>query len=74
MNGVAERANRSIVEAGNALRHDAGADDRFWAESFATATYLRNRGPVKGRDKTPEELWSGQRPSVSHYKVCECSA
>ena len=55
-NGIAERANRSIVESGNAMRHDSGIDERFWAEFYATAAYLRNREPIRVKNKTPEKL------------------
>lgn len=33
-NGVAERANRTSVEAGRCMLQDAGMDRRFWAEAL----------------------------------------
>ena len=40
------------------------------------ACYLRNRSPsrVLSQEKTPEEMWSGWKPSVAHLRVfgCKC--
>jgi len=42
----------------------------FWAEAVQCAIYVQNRCPhVKLNDKTPQETWSGQKPTISHLKV-----
>ncbi|CAJ2639943.1 unnamed protein product [Trifolium pratense] len=47
----------------------------FWAEAVATAVYILNRCPRKSvREKTPEEAWSGRRPSIRHLRVFGCIA
>ena len=47
----------------------------FWAEAVACAIYLCNRSPTKALDKmTPQEAWSGRKPSVSHLRVFGCLA
>ena len=42
-NGVAERANRTLVEMALTMFACAGLDESFWAEAIKTASYLRNR-------------------------------
>lgn len=47
----------------------------FWAEAISTACYISNRSPRRclgGR--TPEELWTGVPPDLSHLKVFGCRA
>jgi hypothetical protein len=47
----------------------------FWAEAVATAVYILNRCPTKSvQEKTPEEAWSGRRPSIRHLRVFGCIA
>ena len=42
----------------------------LWGEVVSTAIYILNRCPTKQlKNKVPEEVWSGKRPSVSHLKV-----
>jgi len=42
----------------------------FWAEAVQCAIYVQNRCPhVKLDDQTPQEAWSGQKPTISHLKV-----
>ena len=74
-NGVAERLNRSITTTVRSLLADANLPDRLWGEAAVTANYLRNRAPsLPGSMKTPEEMWNGQKPLVSHLKVFGCIA
>ncbi|KAI4357505.1 hypothetical protein L6164_001448 [Bauhinia variegata] len=47
----------------------------FWAEAVVCAVYILNRCPTKSlNDKTPEEAWSGRRPSIRHLRVFGCIA
>ena len=39
---------------------------------FLTASYLRNRGPLRDLPLTPQEMWSGVRPSISHLRAYGC--
>lgn len=60
-NGVAERANRTIVEKARSMLQEAGLDSKYWAEAVNTAVYLKNRSPTKAvRGMTPEEAWTGK--------------
>ena len=40
-NGVAERMNRTLVEAVRSMLSDAKLPKKFWAEALSTALYLR---------------------------------
>ena len=69
-NGVAERMNRTLVEAVRSMLSESSLPKKFWAEALATATYLRNRSPTKAVEgMTPIEAWSGEKPSVAHLRV-----
>jgi hypothetical protein len=47
----------------------------FWVEAVGTACYLVNRSPSSALDdKTPQEVWTGKKPSLTHLKVFGCEA
>jgi hypothetical protein len=74
-NGVAERTNRTIVEKARSLLSDAGLPKAYWAEAVSTAVYLINRTPTRVLNfKTPEEVWTGRKPDISHLKIFGCKA
>jgi len=73
--GVAERANRTMMERTRAIMHNAQLDKRLWGEILRTVVYLKNRSPtVALRDMTPYEAWRGQRPDLSHLRKIGCRA
>ena len=41
----------------------------LWAEAVVTASYVRNRSPVTGQDKTPYQLFFGNKPDVSNLRT-----
>ena len=74
-NGLAERANRTILDGARAILIDSKLPIKFWAEAVATTTYLKNHSLVKPNEKlTPEEKFTGRKPSVKHLRIfgCEC--
>ena len=74
-NGVAERLNRTFIEAVRSMLAGAKLPHQFWAEALATAVYLRNRSPTKAiSGLTPVEGWTGSKPSVNHLKAFGCVA
>ena len=73
-NGVSERLNRSLVTAARTMLSDAKLPVRFWADAVKTACYLRNRTPIGPNGITPEEAYSGKRPSVEHLRAWGCVA
>ena len=69
-NGVAERANRTLVEMVRSTLVDSKLPPKFWAEALSTAVYLQNRSPTKAVEgMTPFEAWMGENPKVEHLDV-----
>jgi len=74
-NGVAERANRTLMECARSMLHGAHLSYFYWGEAITTAAYLRNRSPSKAlKNVTAFEVWTGQKPSLNHLKVFGCKA
>ena len=74
-NGVAERANRTLQEAARCFLHQAGLPHEFWAFAIMAAAFTRNHVVGKSTGgKTPEERWSGNKPSVERLRVFGCDA
>ncbi|GJW79710.1 gag-pol polyprotein [Tanacetum coccineum] len=62
-NGVAERKNRTLIEAARTMLADSLLPIPFWAEAVNTACYVLNRVLVtKPQNKTPYELLIGSGP------------
>ncbi|GJW99592.1 putative ribonuclease H-like domain-containing protein [Tanacetum coccineum] len=60
-NGVAERRNRTLIEAARTMLVDFKLPTTFWAEAVNTACYVLNRVLViKPHNKTPYELIRGR--------------
>lgn len=69
-NGVAERANRTLVEMARCMKLQANLPDSLWAEAVNAAAYLRNRSATKCLNGiTPIEAWSQQKPYVGYFRT-----
>jgi hypothetical protein len=75
-NGIAERWNRTLVEMARCMLHHSGLDYAFWGEAIMTAAYLRNRSPTAalGGKMTPWEVFTSQKPDLSHLRTFGCVA
>ena len=52
-----------------------GLGQELWAEVVETTCYLVNKSPLSAlEDKTPHEIWTGKKPSLSHLRVFGCDA
>ncbi|GJZ57034.1 putative ribonuclease H-like domain-containing protein [Tanacetum coccineum] len=72
-NGVAERKNRTLIEAARTMLADSLLHTVFWAEAVNTACYVLNRVLVtKPHNKTPYELIIGREPSISFMRPFGC--
>ncbi|GJU56674.1 putative ribonuclease H-like domain-containing protein [Tanacetum coccineum] len=68
-NGVAERKNRTLIEAARTMLADSKLATTFWAEAVNTACYVQNRVLViKPHNKTPYELFLGRKPALSFMR------
>ncbi|CAI7803725.1 unnamed protein product [Closterium sp. NIES-53] len=73
-NGVAERANRTIIEGGRTILVDSGLPLRFWPLAIRHATVIKNRvlTHVGGQHWVPMEKWSGKKPLFDMLRVFGC--
>ncbi|GKE02620.1 putative ribonuclease H-like domain-containing protein [Tanacetum coccineum] len=72
-NGVAERKNRTLIEAARTMLADSLLPVIFWAEAVNTAYYVLNTVLVtKTQNKTPYELINGRTPLISFLKPFGC--
>nr|GEV23282.1 ribonuclease H-like domain-containing protein [Tanacetum cinerariifolium] len=68
-NGVAERKNKTLIEAARTMLADAKLPVTFWAKAVNTACYVQNRVLVnKSQNKTPYELFNGRTPAIGFLK------
>lgn len=69
-NGVAERRNRSLLDITRCLLLDKSLPGHLWGEAVKAAGDILNLRSTKSHpDKTPNELFSGTKPSISHLRV-----
>ncbi|GJZ41712.1 putative ribonuclease H-like domain-containing protein, partial [Tanacetum coccineum] len=72
-NEVAERKNRTLIEAARTMLADLFLPNTFWAEAVSTACYVLNRVLVtKPQNKTPYELITGKIPIISYIRPFGC--
>ncbi|GKB15323.1 putative ribonuclease H-like domain-containing protein [Tanacetum coccineum] len=72
-NGVAERKNKTLIEAARTMLADSFLPNTFWAEAVSTACYVLNRVLVtKPQNKTPYELITGKIPIISYIRPFGC--
>ena len=74
-NGVAERKNRTLMDAARSMLAEFKSPYNFWAEAISTACHATNRLYLrKNKNKTPYELLTGKKPNVSYFRVfgCKC--
>nr|GFA50385.1 ribonuclease H-like domain-containing protein [Tanacetum cinerariifolium] len=68
-NGVAERRNKTLIEAAKTMLADAKLLVTFWVEAVNTACYVQNKVLVnKSHNKTPYELFNGRTPVIGFLK------
>ena len=74
-NGVAERKNQTVMNMVRCVLTEKKIPKYFWAEAVIWTCYVLNRCPTNAlRDVTPQEDWSGVKPSVKHFRVFGCLA
>ena len=74
-NGRAERIIRTLMDKGEAMRHDACIPQSWWEFSFDHAAHVYNRTPMRRLEwRTPYELLYNSKPDISHLRVFGCGA
>ncbi|GJU14893.1 putative ribonuclease H-like domain-containing protein [Tanacetum coccineum] len=72
-NGVAERKNRTLIEAARIMLVDSKLPTTFWAKAVNTACYVLNRVLViKPHNKTPYEIIRRRTPLMDFMKPFGC--
>nr|GEY79850.1 retrovirus-related Pol polyprotein from transposon TNT 1-94 [Tanacetum cinerariifolium] len=68
-NGVAERKNRTVIEAAITMLADAKLPVTFWAEAVNTTYYVQTKVLVnKSQNKTPYELFNSRIPAIGFLR------
>nr|GEY09657.1 hypothetical protein [Tanacetum cinerariifolium] len=72
-NRIAERKNRTLIEAARTMLANSLLPILFWAKAVNTACYVQNRVLVtKPHNKTPYELLLGKTPSTGFMRPFGC--
>ncbi|GJV20906.1 retrovirus-related pol polyprotein from transposon TNT 1-94 [Tanacetum coccineum] len=70
---VAERRNKTLIEAARTMLADSKLPTTFWVEAVNIACYVQNRVlVVKPHNKTPYELFHGRTPTLSFMRPFGC--
>ncbi|GKA43805.1 retrovirus-related pol polyprotein from transposon TNT 1-94 [Tanacetum coccineum] len=73
-NGVAERKNRTLIEAARTMLSVSGFLKQYWTEVVATACYTQNRSTIVKRHlKTPYEIFCKRILNINFLHVFVCS-
>jgi transposase InsO family protein len=72
-NGVAERKNKTIIEATKAMIHDQSLPMTLWAEACMTTVYVQNKSPHQIlKNITLEEAFTGVKLEIGHLRIFGC--
>eukprot|EP00253_Pinus_taeda_P009722 PITA_09722 len=59
--------NKTLMESARSMLSGVRLGQEFWVEAVETACYLVNKSPSSVlEDKSPQEVWTGKKPSLSH--------
>lgn len=68
-NGIAERKNRTLMEAARTMLEESQIGDHYWAEAVCCANYVQNRLITSSTNKTPQELWNGEKSVRTDFHI-----
>ncbi|KAI3716898.1 hypothetical protein L1987_68116 [Smallanthus sonchifolius] len=72
-NSVAERRNRTLIEAARTMIVDSKLPVTFWAEAVNTACFVQNRVLItKSCNKTPYEIMYKRKPVIDFFRKFGC--
>ncbi|CAL2265082.1 unnamed protein product [Prunus armeniaca] len=74
-NGVTERKNRTVMNLVRCMLTEKQVPKAFWPEAVRWCVHVLNRCPTLAvQNRTPEEAWSGMKPTVEYFRVFGCLA
>lgn len=69
-NGLAEKRNRILLDMVRNMLKEKKFPNTLWGEVVITTAYVLNRCPTKKlKEIVPFERWTGDKQSVSHFRV-----
>ncbi|GJZ83141.1 retrovirus-related pol polyprotein from transposon TNT 1-94 [Tanacetum coccineum] len=72
-NGLAERKNRTLIEAVRIMLNGSVLSKHFWTEAVRIACYTQNRSIiVKRHDKNPYEIFRERIHDINYFHVFGC--
>ncbi|GJY90931.1 retrovirus-related pol polyprotein from transposon TNT 1-94 [Tanacetum coccineum] len=72
-NDVAERKNRTLIEAARTMLSGSIFSKQYWTEAVATACYTQNRSTIVKRHlKNPYEIFRKRIPNINFLHVFGC--
>ncbi|GJY54237.1 retrovirus-related pol polyprotein from transposon TNT 1-94 [Tanacetum coccineum] len=72
-NGVAERKNKTLIEAARTMLNGSVLSKHFWTNAVRIACYTQNRSIiVKRHDKTSHEIFRERIPDISYFHMFRC--
>ena len=73
-NGVVERKNRTLIEAGRTMLEEANLPTYFWEEAISTACFTQNCTLINRHGATPYQSLKWKKPSLKHLHIfgCKC--
>ncbi|CAI7803258.1 unnamed protein product [Closterium sp. NIES-54] len=74
--GIAERANRTVLETARALLIESGLGNPKWPHAMRHATVVKNWvfTNIGGESWVPMERWLGRKPPIDMLRVFGCMA
>ncbi|GAA0147836.1 transmembrane signal receptor [Lithospermum erythrorhizon] len=74
-NEVSERKTRTVMNMVRSMLSAKRIPKTLWTEAVNWTFYILNRCPTFAvKDITPQEAWSGVKPSVDHLRIWGCLA
>ncbi|MBW0518046.1 hypothetical protein O181_057761 [Austropuccinia psidii MF-1] len=72
-NGIAERANRKILEKERCLLLGSKIPHQYWPKAVNTAAYLSNILPTPSRNNfSPYYIWNKRSPEIKNVRTFGC--
>jgi hypothetical protein len=68
LNGRIERVHLTVMNLVRTMLIDSGLPKSFWSEAASYAAFIRNRIPKRGTLDIPQELWSGEKCSLTQLR------